>query len=549
MEITSELRKEFPGIELEKSGVTSDSLSSILGHNGNFLYYDVDAMDNSYGSHYCIYRGIDLLAESVAQLTLQVYKGDTLLPPDYVLGQGFNLNTPHPRMSLNELLYKSCVYFWYRGELLIHIDTGFPFSLEPINPKDMQRRNDTWIFDGRTVIPEDKLIYVSLFNPDGGNNSRGLSPVDVVKADMINDEKAGEFNTKFFQHYGQIGGTLEDPSGLATEEQMKDILKQFNHKYSSSKNAHKTLALTGGVQYKEAAQTMREMQFLDSRRDVRDKILAVLGIHKALFGVTESVDRAVSLEATRQLWLQVIKPKAIRIASKLNQQLFKRHFPGYHCQFDFSSVDALKQGIDVKLKQVKIYRELGYTMNEISEHFDLGMKNVDDPIGDMRFVSKMFVPVDTLIAGEKPQEVVKKEPPKKSSMEKLVNLFEEEEIIQKDIKTSCRVEKQKAHKLGGYFSKQLCKVLKIVNSSKDPLPEIHKIVVCKIQTENSISSIINKPNGVSTLTYKLVCDQVKESKNTKELVSRIQAVYKYQSSKTRIYVRDDIKQNAPKEIK
>lgn len=512
----------------------NDDLAGIVGNN--FLTLNTKK-NTGYGSHYCIYRGIDLLAESVAQLTLQVYRGDTLLPPDFVLGQGFNLNVPHPQLSLNELLYKCCVYFWFRGEFMIFMDLEHPFSLEPINPRLMQKKNGIWKWNNKKIIPEEQLVYISLFDPD---RDRGLSPVDVVRADLINDERAGTYNTKFFENFAQIGGTLTDPKGFATTDQMKDVVKQFNQKYASSENAHKTLALTGGITYNETVQTMREMQFLESRREVRDKILAVLGIHKALFGVTESVDRAVSLEATRQLWLQVIKPKAIRIATKLNQQLFNRYFPGYHCQFDFSSVDALKQGIDVKLKQVEVYRALGYTTNELNEQFDLGMGDIKDPIGDTRLMPVDLIPVDEFYSSESigraaPKNKMVEEPV--SKLDELIDKFVEDVEESQPI-PDVKVDKKVVNKLSGYFSKQLCKVLKIVNNNKEPLPEIKKLLSKQI-SENSISKIVNKSNGINVVTYRLITSQVDESKTTEELVKRIQNVYKYQSSKSRMIVKEE----------
>ena len=503
----------------------NDDLAGIVGNQ--FVTLSTNKVDG-YNSHYCIYRGIDLLAESVAQLPLQIYRGDTLMPVDFRLNEGFNLNTPHPQLSLNELLYKCCVYFWYRGEFMLYIDMNNPFSIEPVNPNLMARqKNGSWKWNNSMIIPEEQLVYVSLFNPDG---DRGLSPIDVVKAELVNDTKAGEYNTKFFENFAQIGGTLTDPKGMATADQMKSAVKQFNQKHASSSSAYKTAGLTGGITFNETAQTMREMEFLESRREVRDKILAVLGIHKALFGVTESVDRAVSLEATRQLWLQVIKPKAIRIQQKMNQQLFNRYFPGYRCQFNFSSVDALKQGVDVKLKQVEVYRALGYTMNELNEKFELEMETITDPVGDLRLVPTSLIPVDDYYDSNSIGRATSN--PTKQ-IDKAIDL-----ILEND-KPEVSVDRKVVRKLSGYFSKQLGKVLKIVHTNKDPLPEIKTLLEKQI-SDNSISSIINKSNGVNTITYRLICEQVDDSSTTDELIKRIQSVYKYQSSNSKMIVKEEI---------
>lgn len=563
----------------------NDDLAGIVGNN--FITLSSNKV-SGYDSHYCIYRGIDMLAESIAQLPLQIYRGDTLMNPDFTLQQGFNLNRPHPQVSLNELIYQCCVYFWYRGEFMTYIDLEHPFSLEPVNPRLMvKQKNGTWKWNNKMIIPEEQLIYVPLFNPDG---DRGLSPVDVVKAELINDTKAGEYNTKFFENFAQIGGTLTDPKGQATTDQMRDAVRQFNQKHASSGSAYKTAGLTGGITFNETAQTMREMEFLESRREVRDKILAVLGIHKALFGVTDQVNRSVSEEATRQLWLQVLKPKAIRIQEKLNQQLFNRYFPGYKCKFDFNSIDALKEGAEAKLTQAKVYRELGYTMNEINEHFDLGMEDVTEPVGDMRFIPTSFIPVDDLY--------IETSIPTKSSsdtLDKVVDIVLKEEkstnkskatrtYIRRYNKLQRTVEKKVSGKIGKYFAKQLGKVISIIktNPTTDTntlLSTIHnlineektvlsdtmrpvyrdgsqeavgfaltaikadKVVTRDDYVDEVVEAMVNKISNINNYTYKLIRSQVKEStlegESLNQLSKRITSIYKFNSSRVRTIARTE----------
>ena len=481
-EVITELTDKVAELEatVEKSAL-SDSLDYVS--DGNYYSYELNT-DKSYKNNYTVYRGVNLLADMIAQLPLKLYRGEQELPADFVFPNGFSLAKPNPSMSLNELLYKSCVYYFFRGEFLNHIIDDGIFRLEPINPKNIHRNpDDTWRLNQKNkiiIIQKEELIYNPLFNPTITNYNtvmdRGLSPIDVVKAEITSDAAAGEYITKFFENFAQLGGTLFDSTGNATPEQINSVVAQFNSNHQSKGKAYKVLGLPDGIEYKEMSQTMREMQFLDSRKDIRDKILAVLGIHKSLLGETDAVNRSVAEEATRQLWVQTLKPKAIRIQEKYNQQLFNVYFPGYFCKFDFSEVKELQDNKESVLKQAEGYRKLGYTLNEVNEHFKLGMEPVTDEIGDTRFVPRLLTTLDQLTVQTPPKEPVT--PPKKA-IDKAADLLSEIGFCEdgqypkknKDyrdtyLRKRAPLEAKFNSKMKRYFFEMRKDILKIVNEAK-----------------------------------------------------------------------------------
>ena len=490
-EVITELTDKVAELEatVEKSAL-SDSLDYVS--DGNYYSYELNT-DKSYKNNYTVYRGVNLLADMIAQLPLKLYRGEQELPADFVFPNGFSLAKPNPSMSLNELLYKSCVYYFFRGEFLNHIIDDGIFRLEPINPKNIHRNpDDTWRLNQKNkiiIIQKEELIYNPLFNPTITNYNtvmdRGLSPIDVVKAEITSDAAAGEYITKFFENFAQLGGTLFDSTGNATPEQINSVVAQFNSNHQSKGKAYKVLGLPDGIEYKEMSQTMREMQFLDSRKDIRDKILAVLGIHKSLLGETDAVNRSVAEEATRQLWVQTLKPKAIRIQEKYNQQLFNVYFPGYFCKFDFSEVKELQDNKESIIKQAEAYRKLGYSLNEVNEHFKLGMEEITDPEGNQRYVPRILTTLELMttppIAQTPPKEPVT--PPKKA-IDKAADLLSEIGFCEdgqypkknKDYRdTYLRkrkpLEKKFHSKIKRHFNEQRGNVLSIVNNAK----HIHNI--------------------------------------------------------------------------
>lgn len=580
IKIVTDLQEKITELEGKVDKSLNSDLAGIIGNS----YYTLEInKDNYYQKSGAVYRGVNLLSENISSLPMKIFKGETELPIDYVFPNGFSMANPHPQMSLNELLYTTCIYYFCNGEFIQHIivNDGI-FRLQPISPKKIERnKNGSWRFDNKLTIPNEELIYSPLFNP---NNDRGLSPIQVVEDEIKNDLAAVNYSTKFFENFAAVGGTLIDKNGTATHDDMKKMVNQFNLAHQSKDRAYKTLGLPQGIEYQEGSQTMREMEFLESRKDIRDRILAVLGIHKALVGVTEAVNRSVAEEAGRQMWAQTLKPAAKRLQEEYNRQLFNRYFPGYHIQFDFSEIAELQENMESLLTQAKQLREIGYSTNEINTHLNLGMENIDDPIGDMRFVPSTLLPVDEFLIT--PEET------KTKSVDKAVDILN-------DIETKTRsatlyrvkynrlqrnLEKKIASKLGNFFATQLGKVLSIIKNKKSiekadintllsnimnllqqgkddlgilmkPLFNDGSLTASKFAlnilnieetpkiNHQAVDSGVNSIKGINNYTYKLIRTQIKESiaegESINEMSKRIQSVYKFNKSRARIIARTE----------
>lgn len=570
-------------------GATNDSLMG-FNSSGGVEWYNVGG-SNSYDSHYTIYRGIDMLASLGASLAVNLYKNDKLMEVDFKLSAGFDIQKPHPNMSLNQVIYTALVYFFYRGEFMIEIVEDPFLHLLPINPTHMTRvRNSLdWKYSlnsNTKIIKEENLIYVQLMNPD--NASRGLSPVDVVKADLMNEKSAINYNTSFFENFGQIGGFFYDSEGKARQADMKVIVDQFDYLQKGSGKAYKTLGLPGGIRYEDFGQTMRELQYLESRKDIRDRILAVLGIHKALFGVTDQVNRSVSEEAVRMLWKHNLKPKMIMIQDKINQVLFRKYFPGYLFKYNFSEISELREAVDSVMTQIKTYQALGYTTNEINARFDLGMEEMTDSRGDMRLVPTNFVPADDFIYDEDIKDTKSID---SKILDKYLDIEEKSSRVNKSRykreynKIFRKTSKDMSGKIGKFFSKELGMIIKLIlkydsiKANIDTnviLAEIQNLITNnKIHLQNTmkplyesgslaadtlaiktifsaaepvaseliVAQMTNKISNISNHTYKLIRTQIKngvnEGDSIDELAKRLTNVYKFQTSRSRMIARTE----------
>lgn len=477
-------------------GSINEVIPAIIGNN--IEWWKTKRNEDAYNDNYVVFRGINLLADNIAQLPLQIYRGADLMPDDFVLpskrSKPFDLQNPAEDLTLYELLYQTAIYYFYRGEWMnfINLYQGNKdvYEIIPVNPKYMQidKKDEgtgkikTWKFDRRLIIPSEQLIFAKFMNPDG---ERGLGPIKVVVDEILTDREALEFNKSYFSNYGKVGGLLVDDEGHATREDMERLTDQFNAMHAGSGNAHKVLGMPKGVKYQDTAQTMRELEFLESRRDVRDRILLILGIHKAIVGVTDSVDRAVADTAMRSLWRLTLKPAAIRIENKLNLHLFKRYYPDYTCKFDFSGVEELKTSRMSLIEEAQGLRELGYSLNEIEERLNLGMGQLDDAIGDIRLVPQTLIPVgDYLIPPEEEKSA--------TPITKAVDDTFDKSVNRSWRRLQRKHEKKISGKMSNFFSKQLINILSTIKEEKAPNWDKLKVLAAiKSITDKDKQTIVN----------------------------------------------------------
>ena len=585
----------------EQLQANSDMSKSLIGFNNGKTYYFNTGNNDSYADHYTIYRGIDMLASLGAGLPVDIYKGDTLIPEKTLSPLGFDLTSPNPFMSFTQLQHIALTYFFYRGEYFVEIIEEPFFHLMPINPTTMTKTNNgTWQYDNgaeRRIISPDNLIYAQLFNPDGGIQGRGLGPVDVVKADLQNEKSSIDYNTSWFRNKGNVGGWFYDKDGKARPEDMELITKQYEATKTGTGNTGKVIGLPRGIRYEDFQQTMVEMQYLESRKDIRDRILAVLGIHKALFGITDQVNRSVSEEATRMLWLHNLQPRMIRIQDAWQRQLFRPNFPLYTYKYDFNSIPELKQSVETINTQAKLLKFLSYTTNEINQHLKLGMEDIDDPALDVRTLPNNLIPFDEYVYDEDEQATANDNTEKATELlseyftndqvkELKANSRRNKRIFVRDInRVRRKSERMMAGKLGKFFAKELGMIIKIVlgdqsaDSSLDAnliLAKImnvingNKVKLIKTMTplysdtslsadgvaitmvssakdaivaEEIVEALANKIVNVSNYTYKLVSKQVRDGINAGETIdqiaNRVKSVYKFQSSRARVIARTE----------
>lgn len=569
--------------------------------NGSMYYTYINGLNKAFSTNYVINKCANILSYNLSRLPLRISKNGEPLPIDYILKGGFDIRQPHPKMSLAKLLYECGIYYWYKGEFMSLIDEEGPFSLEPIDPAMMKISNAegrmilSWKFDNdKELILAEELIYTAMMNPEMIGSKitdaqRTVSFVDVVEKELANYASGRDFNTQFFTNFAQLGLTLTDINANTTKETRQSIVDQIDNKLSRGK-AWKTRCLPQGLDVAKTKNlSMREMEFSQSLKDIRDIILGVYGVPRSVFGITNEAGLAQNTVAVekRLMWTDTIQPAAHMIQEAFNQTLMKKHFPGYKVFFDYSVIDVLQDNMSEKAELALKYQNLGYTTEEINNILDLGMEESTDTRMNERFHPQALLPYSEV-------EFSLEEPAKQvdDSINKIVEIVNKEET--KSVRderyrnrfnrAQRKTEKEMVSKLGRYFAEQLGKVLGIVKEQKDIkaidetlllseimnlLNEEKKVLAATLEpvytegalrgstlalntlqldvppaaSEFVVKSLTNEITMINNQTYKLLREQIKDSINagetTADMAKRIQQVYKFNKSRARTIARTE----------
>lgn len=590
-----------PVVEPEKKEDKAINFDVALpGYSDGSVYYALlNEQGTAYATNYVINKCINILAYNLSRLPLRIVKNGEPLPLGTEL-KGFNILYPHPRMTLSQLLYECGVYWWLKGEYMNYIDLETFLTLEPVDPETMKIKEidggiiTSWKQNNSLIIPEEQLIYTAMMNPQSGkttDNNRTLPLVEVIKKEVTNYASARDFSVQFFSNFAQLGLTLKDVEGQVSLEDRKAIVNEIDNKLARGR-AYKTRFLPQGTDLADTGDlTMREMEFSQSLKDIRDIILGLFGVPRSVFGITNEVGLAQStVEVEKRLmWSDTIQPSAHMIQEAFNQTLMRRYFPGYQVVFDYSVVDVLQDNMSDKADLASKYQGFGYTTNEINDKFDLGMEEVNDDRMNERFHPNTLIPYgeDELdISGaSKAVEVDDK-------IVEIAKILEEEEnkaisarkYRNRYNRTTKKVERKMASKLGRYFAEQLGKVLAIVKEEKTTkaisetllltmilnLLNEEKVVLASMMEPEYVSGseagstlaltavgsdavplaneaivrAMTKEIGIiNNYTYKLLKDQVKESvvagETVTALTKRIQGVYKFNKSRVKTIARTE----------
>lgn len=317
------------------------------------------------------------------------------------------LKRPNPRIRTGHTLwYLTAVWLLLRGEggwLIERNGLRVPAELWPIPPH--------WVQDtpsvGRpyfTVVPLntvgislkiDEKDMVWFFEPDPANPyGRGLGSAEGIGDEVETDEYMAKWAKRFFFNDAKPPVVLQAPG--ISKEQAERLKEEWMERYAGYHNAHKPAVLPWDAKIQELGKPQREMDFVESRKFLRDIAHQHWFMPPELLGIHENSNRS-TIDAAYYLYSKGTLSWVLDlIEDHIQMQLCPEFDPNLVFRFD----DPVPEDKEFKLKVANDGLKGGaLKVNEWRQAngFD------PDPGADIYYVPRLAMPQRNL-GGKKPPE-------------------------------------------------------------------------------------------------------------------------------------------------
>lgn len=356
-----------------------------------------------------VWACVRLISETISTLPLRIYRklpdGSREPAKDHPL---YNLlcRRPNKEMTPSRFILMIVASTLLQGNAYIEKKriAGRVVALDPLYPQyisvkrlDNGRLQYKYTYDSTNrMISEDNIIHIRGFGLDG---ICGLNPVqvgrDVLGAAMSADEAAAKVFANGMQASGFLtvdsGGA--QGSGILTEPQ-RELIRQSLEKFSSSKNAGKTMVLEAGLKYQGITMNPEAAQMLQTRGFNVEEICRFYSVPPFMVGHMDKASSwASSVEGQNLHFLtSCLRPKLVNIEQEFAHSLLEA-FEFDDIYFEFAVEGLLRADSAGRAAWYNTALQNGWmSRNEVRK-----LENLP-PIegGDIYTVQSALVPIENL---------------------------------------------------------------------------------------------------------------------------------------------------------
>lgn len=326
------------------------------------------------------------IAEDVASTAWGLYKklgdGEKEKIEEHPLIDIFNKPNPLPETTWFSLLYSTEAYLYIAGEAFWVVERSRLnqiselWIMPPTWVTETPSRGKDWYeittIDGvRLDIPAEDMIYFkepNLKNPYGRGSGRARAVGDEIET----DEYMAKWAKNFFFNDATPPTVIEAPG--ASKPDMERIQESWMQKYSGIRNAHKPAVLPFNGKVVQLGTNQKEMDFVQSRKFIRDQANQHFRVPPELMGIIENSNRATIDAADYIYRSSVLINRLTMIEQTIQHQLVDRFFKGENLCFEFDNVVPEDKEYQLKVANEGLSRG-AMTVNEWRQ------KNGLDPLG------------------------------------------------------------------------------------------------------------------------------------------------------------------------
>jgi HK97 family phage portal protein len=386
------------------------------------------------------------IAEDVATADWGIYKrlgdGEKEKVEDHPLILLFNKPNPLPETTWSSLLYSTEAYLYVAGEAFWVIERSglnqineiwiLPPNWVESTPNQGQDYYEVQTADGvRMTIPQEDMIYFkepNLRNPYGRGKGRARAIGDEIET----DEYMAKWAKNFFYNDAKPPFVIEAPG--ASKPDVDRMQESWMQKYGGLNNAHKPAVLPFAGKLHQLGTNAKEMDFVQSRKFLRDQANQHFRVPPELMGIIENSNRATIDAADYIYRSSVLINRLSMIEKTIQHQIINRFFESENLVFEFENVVPDDKEFELKVANEGLSRA-AITVDEWRQKN--GMDPLENGQGAVFLVPAGVTPVSSLLEvndmraalapqpatgkeddeGEKPEDNDKPTPPKPNKPE------------------------------------------------------------------------------------------------------------------------------------
>lgn len=385
--ITAEMRKSLS----YASYVAFDNVDDQSGYFGTEFEIRTTAgrLKGLYSREPWIYTAATQVAKTLATIPLKVWNPATDKVVENHWLQAL-LDAGSPTQSCMELRWTEGIDLMLGGNFFLILEENLKAvaGMAPVEQVELVYKPDFSALQGIRVhqvgggakaayFPIEQVVHVKLPNPS--NFLYGMSPFAAAARPILLDRYKNEYEMAFYLRGATHQGVIETTEDLS-KSRFQRLMRTFEQAFTGRSNWWRTLFLPKGAKWQASSLTMNEMQHLESLKENRKTILAVLGIPPSIVGLIEDVNRATSEQQERIYWNNTIVPFAHFVASGWNNSHIVKGLLKSKVEVrpDFSGIEAVEGFTSAKKERAEAMAPY-FTIDEIREKVWGG-----EPLGDER---------------------------------------------------------------------------------------------------------------------------------------------------------------------
>lgn len=264
-----------------------------------------------------------------------------------------------------------------------------PDQMAPVPDRETYISHYVRRVDGQEkTIPAEEIAQLMLSDPS--NPYIGMSPMMAAARTVDTEVEAVTWNKVALQNRAVSDGMVSFAAPLS-DSQYKKARLRVREQHMGSRNARVPWVMGNEARWVKMSETAVEMDFINSRKLLREEICAVFGVPPVLVGILDRATYANYETARRVFWQDTITPFLSNLADGLTLALARDFGGGIYVSFDTSGNEVLNTITKELVDTAAVLHSMGVPFNDINERLNLGLP--DPPGGDIGYVSGNLTPV------------------------------------------------------------------------------------------------------------------------------------------------------------